>query len=90
MTKRLSVTILFLFSLFIGYAERLKCVEIADYDHVNFDACYLQFPAQRQKQTYRSAGEQRQQQRKQQRFKFDGFDKFHVKTPIRTSYNTSI
>ena len=49
MTKRLTVTILFLLSLLAGYAERLKCVEIADYDHVNFDACYLQFPAQRQK-----------------------------------------
>ncbi len=26
-------------------AERLKCVDIDSYDHVNYDACYLQFPA---------------------------------------------
>ena len=26
-------------------AERLKCVDIDSYDHVNYDVCYLQFPA---------------------------------------------
>lgn len=45
MTKRFPVILLLLFSLLTGSAQRLKCVQIDDYDYVNFDACYLQFPA---------------------------------------------
>ena len=49
MTKELSVFVLFFLSLLTGSAQRLKCVEIDDYEHVNFDACYLQFPAKHQR-----------------------------------------
>jgi lysophospholipase L1-like esterase len=47
MTKRFSVILLLLFFLLTtGNAQRLKCVQIDDYEYVNFDACYLQFPGQ--------------------------------------------
>ena len=49
MTKRFPVILLYLLLLLTGNAQRLKCVEIDDYDHVNFDACYLQFPGKHQK-----------------------------------------
>lgn len=44
MTMRLSVILLLSLPWLAGSAQRLKYVEIDDYDHVNFDACYLQFP----------------------------------------------
>ena len=46
MTKRFSVFFLLLFFLLTGSAQRLKCVQVDDYDYVNFDACYLQFPGE--------------------------------------------
>ncbi|MBO7067651.1 MAG: hypothetical protein J6W52_03080 [Bacteroidaceae bacterium] len=55
---RWSVILLFLFLWLTGSAQRLKCVEIDGYDYVNFDACYLQFPAghQRYEALYRKIG----------------------------------
>lgn len=46
MTKRFSVFLLLLFFLLTGSAQRLKCVQVDDYEYVNFDACYLQFPGE--------------------------------------------
>lgn len=46
MTKRLFILFLLSFFLLTGSAQRLKCVEVDNYDYVNFDACYLHFPAQ--------------------------------------------
>ena len=46
MTKRFPVILLLLFFMLAGSAQRLKCVEVDNYDYVNFDACYLYFPGQ--------------------------------------------
>ena len=46
MKKRVSVILLLLFFILKGNAEHLKCVEIDNYDQVNYDACYLQFPGE--------------------------------------------
>jgi len=43
--KRLSIIILLLVASWACHAQRLSLVDIDSYDHVNFDACYLQFPA---------------------------------------------
>ena len=49
MTKRLRVIILLLVSSFACYAQRLKSVEVSDYNCVDTGACRLQFPAGHQK-----------------------------------------
>ena len=49
MTKRFSVLLLLLSFMLTGSAQRLKCVEVDNYDYVNFDACYLHFPGKHQK-----------------------------------------
>ena len=49
MTKRLRVIILLLVSSFACYAQRLKSVEVSDYNCVDSGACRLQFPAGHQK-----------------------------------------
>ncbi|MBO4840266.1 MAG: hypothetical protein J5524_04115 [Bacteroidaceae bacterium] len=46
MTKRFPVILLLLSFMLAGSAQRLKCVEVDNYDYVNFDACYLYFPGQ--------------------------------------------
>ena len=46
MTKRFPVILLLLSFMLAGNAQRLKCVEVDNYDYVNFDACYLYFPGQ--------------------------------------------
>ena len=49
MMKILRVILLLLVPTLMCSAQRLKCVEIENYDHVDYDACYLQFPGEHQK-----------------------------------------
>ena len=49
MIKRLQVILLLLVPTLMCSAQRLKCVEIENYDHVDYDACYLQFPGEHHK-----------------------------------------
>ena len=49
MMKRLPVILLFLSFLLTGSAQSLNSVQIDDSSCVNFDSCYLKFPAEHNK-----------------------------------------